>query len=97
MDKKDRIITYESGSTHGMALVGVDVDKDGNPVKWLLENTWGSTAGHNGYLTMTDKWFDEYMFRVVVHKKFVDKTTLEILKQKPIMAPPWDPMFLPDM
>ncbi len=97
MDKKDRILTYESGSTHGMALVGVDVDKDGNPVKWLLENTWGSTAGHNGYLTMTDKWFDEYMFRVVVHKKFVDKKTLEILKQKPIMAPPWDPMFLPDM
>ncbi|NOZ45248.1 MAG: C1 family peptidase [Chlorobi bacterium] len=93
MNKKQRIMTFESGSTHGMALIGVDLDKEGKPVKWKLENSWGSKSGHNGYLTMTDKWFDEYMFRVVVNKKFVDAEILKILDQKPTLLPPWDPMF----
>jgi len=93
MDKKQRIITYESGSTHGMALVGVDVDTNEKPIKWMIENSWGATSGHNGYLTATDEWFNEYMFRLVVLKKYVDQKTLEILKQTPIKLPPWDPMF----
>lgn len=93
MDKKDRILTRESGSSHGMALVGVDTDENDNPKNWLLENSWGSSSGHNGYLTMTDEWFDEYMFRVVVLKQFIDKETLKILEQKPVKLKPWDPMF----
>jgi len=93
MSKKERILTRESGSSHGMALVGVDINAEGKPVQWLLENSWGKTSGHNGYLTMTDKWFDEYMFRIVVLKKFVDKKTLELLKSEVEMLPPWDPMF----
>ena len=96
MNKKERILSRQSGSSHGMALVGVDVDKNENPTKWLIENSWGAKAAHNGYLTATDKWFDEYMFRVVVDKKFVDAKTLKILKQKPTLLPPWDPMFTPD-
>jgi len=96
MNKKERILSHESGSTHGMALVGVDVDSKGNPTKWLLENSWGASSGHNGYLTMTDRWFDEYMFRVVVLKKFIDEKTLKILSQKPTLLPPWDPMFSSD-
>ncbi len=96
MDKKQRIITHESGSTHGMALIAVDVDKNEKPTYWQFENSWGTDRGHNGYLTFTDKWFDEYMFRVVVLKKFIDTKTLKILEQKPIMLPPWDPMFQSD-
>jgi len=94
MDKAQRIQTYESGSTHGMALVGVDI-KDGKTTKWLLENSWGD-SGFNGHLIMTDAWFDEYMFRLVIHKNFVDEETLRILETEPVMLPPWDPMFLPD-
>ncbi len=96
MNKKQRIITRESGSSHGMALVAVDTDKDGKPTKWMFENSWGSSYGYNGYLIFSDKWFDDYMFRVVVLKKYVDKKILDILKQKPIMLPAWDPMFLED-
>jgi len=97
MNKKERILSHESGSTHGMALVGADVDQEGKITKWLLENSWGKSAGHNGYLTMTDRWFDEYMFRVVILKKFIDEKTLQILNQKPTLLPPWDPMFQEDM
>ena len=96
MNKKERILSRQSGSSHGMALVGVDVDENDNPTKWLIENSWGAKAAYNGYLTATDKWFDEYMFRVVVDKRFVDAKTLKILKQKPTLLPPWDPMFTPD-
>ncbi len=96
MDKKDRIISFESGSSHGMALIAVDVDKNEKPVKWQFENSWGASAGHNGYLTFTDEWFNEYMFRVVVLKKFIDQKTLDILKTKAIKLPPWDPMYSMD-
>ncbi len=97
MNKKERILSHESGSTHGMALIGADVDKNEKITKWLLENSWGKSSGHNGYLTMTDRWFDEYMFRVVILKKFIDEKTIKILNQKPIMLPPWDPMFQEDI
>ncbi|MCF8299324.1 MAG: C1 family peptidase [Saprospiraceae bacterium] len=96
MDKKQRIQTFESSSSHGMTLIAVDLDKDGNSVKWLLENSWGASNGFNGHLIMTDKWFDEYMFRVVINKKYISEKNLKILEQKPIFLPPWDPMFSDD-
>lgn len=96
MDKADRINSFQSGSSHGMALVAVDLDADGKSVFWQFENSWGATKGHNGYLTFTDKWFDEYLFRLVVLNKFVDAKILDILNQKPVLLPPWDPMFQKD-
>lgn len=93
MDKKARILTHESGSSHGMALIAYDVDQNENPVKWQFENSWGSTSGQNGYLTFTDEWFNEYMFRFVIQKKFLTPEVLKVLDQKPTMTPPWDPMF----
>lgn len=95
MDKKQRIQTFASGSSHAMTLVAVDIDSVTNkPTKWMVENSWGPNAGYQGHLIMTDEWFNEYMFRLVVDKKYVPQNILDILKQKPIMLPPWDPMFL---
>lgn len=96
MDKAQRIKTFDSGSSHGMALIAVDVDDNEKPIKWQFENSWGVESGHKGYLTFTDDWFNEYMFRVVVHKDFVNPETLKLLEQKPVMLPPWDPMFQAD-
>lgn len=97
MDKAERIRTYDSGSTHAMTLIAVDIDENGNPVKWMVENSWGPAAGYQGKLIMTDEWFDEYMFRVVVEKQFVPEDVMEMMKQQPIKLPPWDPMFVPEM
>ncbi len=96
MNKEQRINTFQSGSSHGMALVAVDVNKNNKTTFWQFENSWSANKGHNGYLTFTDKWFNEYMFRIVVLKKFVDQKTLNILKQDPVLLPPWDPMFQMD-
>lgn len=96
MNKAQRIQTFESGSSHGMALIAVDVDANEKPVKWQFENSWGSSSGHNGYLTFSDDWFNEYLFRVVVLKDFLDEATLKLLEQKSMVLPPWDPMFQAD-
>ena len=96
MNKKQRVQTFASGSSHAMTLMAVDLDKDGKPKKWMVENSWGAEAGYKGHLIMTDEWFDEYMFRLVVEKKYVPEKVLHNLKQKPIRLPAWDPMFAPE-
>lgn len=96
MNKKQRIQTLDSGSSHAMTLAGVDLDDKGQPKKWKVENSWGPTYGHKGFLIMTDEWFREYMFRVVVNKKYIPQRILSMMNQKPIPLPAWDPMFLAD-
>ena len=93
MDKAERILTRHSSSTHAMALVGADTDDTDKPVKWMVENSWGADAGHNGYITMTDAWFDEYMFRFVINRKYLDEKSLKAAESKTIMLPAWDFMY----
>ena len=97
MDKKQRVQTHASGSSHAMTLIAVDICKEtGKPVKWMVENSWGPASGYQGCLIMTDEWFNEYMFRLVVEKKYVPADVLEMLNQKPVLLPAWDPMFAPE-
>ena len=95
MDKKERIQTHASGSTHAMTLIAVDI-KDGKPVKWMVENSWGADSGYKGNIIMMDEWFNEYMFRLVVEKKYVPADVMAQMSQKPILLPAWDPMFAPE-
>ncbi|MBQ1224576.1 MAG: C1 family peptidase [Alistipes sp.] len=96
MDKRERVMTHASGSSHAMTLIAVDLDKEGKPRKWMVENSWGAKSGYKGNLIMTDEWFNEYMFRLVVERKYVPQDILDMLNQKPILLPAWDPMFAPE-
>ena len=96
MNKKQRGSTFASGSSHAMTLCAVDLDKNGKPIKWMVENSWGNKYGYNGFLIMTNEWFNEYMFRLVIEDKYMPAKTKALLSQKPIMLPAWDPMFLPE-
>ena len=93
MNKEERVRTFASGSSHAMTLIAVDLDQEGNPKKWMVENSWGANSGWKGNLIMTDEWFEEYMFRVVIDKKYIPAETLKLLEQKPTLLPSWDPMF----
>ncbi len=92
MDKKARILTRQSSSAHAMALIGCDTDENDKPVKWEFENSWG-TKVNGGYLTFTDTWFDEYMFRIVIRKKYLSDKAADALKSKPVQLPVWDYMY----
>lgn len=96
MDKAQRIMTFDSGSTHAMTLTAVDLDASGKAIKWKVENSWGATYGQKGCLIMTDRWLREYMFRLVVDKKYVPAEILEVEKTKPVMVMPEDPLFQMD-
>ena len=96
MNKRERVQTFASGSSHAMTLIAVDLDENEQPKKWMVENSWGASSGYRGNLIMTDEWFEEYMFRLVVEKKYVPSDLMKMLDQKPIMLPAWDPMFAPE-
>lgn len=97
MDKAQRIATFDSGSTHAMTLTAVDLDANGQPTKWKVENSWGPEGAFSGCLVMTNRWFNEYMFRLVVDKKYVSAQLLHEYEQKAVMVMPEDPLFLPDL
>ena len=66
--------------------------KDNKSVKWRVENSWGVKGGDKGYYLMTDEWFDEYNYEVVVDKKYLSSKILEIFNREPNYLEPWDPM-----
>lgn len=96
MNKAERISTFDSGSTHAMTLTAVDLDAEGQPLKWKVENSWGADSGYQGCIIMTARWFREYMFRLVVDKQYVPEKLLKAYEQQPVMVMPEDPLFLLD-
>ncbi len=91
LTKAERILYRASTPNHAMAFVGVDTVR-GEPVKWLVENSWGTERGNKGYWTMYDEWFDEYVYAVIIHKRYLPEDVLRLLDTKPTVLPAWDPM-----
>jgi bleomycin hydrolase len=92
MDKAQRLDYGHSLMTHAMVFLGVNLDEQGRPNRWRVENSWGKEPGKDGYYVMSDDWFTEYTYQVVVHKKYLSQEALEQLKAEPILLEPWDPM-----
>ena len=93
LDKASRLEYGESKMTHAMLFTGVDLDSKGKPVKWRVENSWGERNGEKGYYIMSDEWFDQYLYEVVVSKKYLESDIVDLYeKQDAQLLPPWDPM-----
>lgn len=92
MTKAERLDYYQSLMTHAMVFAGVNLDDNGKPNRWRVENSWGEDAGKKGYYVMSDEWFDEYTYQVVVNKKYLPEELLALFEAEPIMLEPWDPM-----
>jgi bleomycin hydrolase len=92
LTKEERILYWDSTPNHAMVFIGVDT-LQGRPVKWLVENSWGTDRGDDGLWTMYDEWFNEYVYNVIIHRKYLPKEVVAILKTRPEVLPPWDPMY----
>ncbi|MCC8100972.1 MAG: C1 family peptidase [Clostridiales bacterium] len=92
MTKAERLDYGQSLMTHAMVFQGVNLDEKGKPNRWQVENSWGEETGNEGYFVMSDRWFDEYMYQVVVNRRYLSKEILDAYDSEPIMLKPWDPM-----
>ena len=93
MNKAQRLEYGQSQMTHAMLFTGVDLDENGKSTKWRVENSWGDKGGNKGYHIMSDDWFDEYNYEVVVHKDYLSNELNDIFQNaEAIPLKPWDPM-----
>ncbi|MBW0595999.1 aminopeptidase [Mycoplasma anatis] len=88
--KADRLQYRESGLSHAMSFVGVNIDKKHKVTNWMVENSWGSDSGKKGIFSMSDKWFDEFNYSVIVDKKYVDEKYLKTAESEIVEIEPWD-------
>lgn len=90
--KADRLTYGDSAMNHAMVILGVNLDKDGKPNRWRIENSWGEKAGSKGYYVCSDEWFDEFVYQAVVDKKYLKAKDRKLWSQDAIWLEPWDPM-----
>ncbi|MDF7682158.1 C1 family peptidase [Lactobacillus sp. ESL0679] len=89
MSKADQLRTGAAASTHAMTLVGVDED-NGHIRQWKVENSWGEKNGDKGFFVMTNDWFKQYTYEVVVHKKYLTPEQVTLAEGPITDLPVWD-------
>ena len=92
LDKAERLDFGESLMTHAMVLEGVRLDGAGRPALWKVENSWGKDHGRDGFDTLSDAWFDEYVYQVVVDRAYLTDEERAAYGAEPVVLEPWDPM-----
>ncbi|MGI6231167.1 MAG: aminopeptidase C [Tractidigestivibacter sp.] len=91
MSREDMLEVRETSLTHAMTFQGVELDGDGKPVAWRVENSWGKDACKDGYLYMSADWFRVYGGEVVVRREFVPAEVLRDWDEGPVVdVEPWD-------
>lgn len=95
LNKGERFQYNQSLPTHAMMIAGVDLDEDGNPIRWKVENSWGTTAhgkpvGHQGYFIMDDSWFTEYNYEVAVRREYLPDDVVKAYDSEPEVLPYWN-------
>lgn len=91
LNKAERLDYSDSLLTHAMVLAGVDIAENGKVLTWKVENSWGKDAGKDGIYSMTDAWFDEYTYQIMVDKKYVSAEYQAALTETSKELEPWDP------
>jgi bleomycin hydrolase len=91
LDKAERLVYHETQMTHAMLFTGVDI-VDEQPRRWRVENSWGAEKGRDGFYTMNDSWFGEYVFEIAARRDMLPEDLQRALTAEPIVLPAWDPM-----
>ena len=90
--KKCDLLNYRQGfPSHAVVLRGYNFEK-GKTNGFLVENSHGKQEkGFKENYYMSENWFNEFVFMIVVDKNIVNKKILKCLNQKPIILPFWSP------
>ena len=98
LNKEQRLNYNDSLMTHAMVITGANVSEtdslgQSNVNSWEVENSWTNNGPANGYYSMSDGWFDEYVYEVAIHKDKLNNEETELLNGKIAEEfEPWDPM-----
>ena len=92
LTKEQRLDYRDSAMNHAMVLCGVNLDENGKPNRWKIENSWGEEAGEKGYYVASDAWFEAFTYQVIINKKYLTDEWKQALTEEPIELKPWDPM-----
>ncbi|MCR4562728.1 MAG: C1 family peptidase [Bacilli bacterium] len=91
--EKDQMLDYwHSAMNHAMVIVGVHLDDNGKPIRWKIENSWGTDNGHAGYYVQSEEWFQKFVYQAVIKQKFLSEEEIEATKGEATKLHPWDPM-----
>ncbi|WP_261368958.1 aminopeptidase C [Mycoplasma struthionis] len=90
--KEEKFLSRASVISHAMNMVGVNLDNNGKPLSWKVENSWGEDLGKKGFFSMSDEWFTEYNYMAIVDKKYLSKEILEAYDKEVIEISPFDPL-----
>ena len=99
LDKETRIRYRDSLMTHAMVITGANTSTtscldDGEKVNsWEVENSWSTNGPAAGYYSMSDDWFNEYVYEVAIHRDMLNEEEKGLLLEdfhKELN--PWDPM-----
>jgi bleomycin hydrolase len=92
MNKAERLDYSDSQMTHAMVFTGVHIDKNKTPERWKVENSWGDDIGNKGWFIMSDEWFSEYVYQILINRNYLKPEYQKALDLEPIVLEPWDPM-----
>lgn len=91
MGKGERLDYRQGQLSHAMVFTGVNI-KEGRPDFWSVENSWGDKHASHGFLTMSQEWFEEHVYQVIIDKKYLSDEEKALLEEAPVVLDPWDPI-----
>lgn len=69
LGKTNSILANIIKPNHAMAIIGCNEERNPTRIsRWQVENSHGKKGKYNGYMIMSDEWFDKYVGVVTVPK-----------------------------
>jgi bleomycin hydrolase len=97
MSKCDSLNYRQTAPVHAMVIKGYNLSNS-KTNGFLVENSWGDKmfekeddVEYDGNYYMSESWFKDFTFQIVIDKKFLPKKIVPLINQKSILLPYWSP------